>query len=349
MPVEHVNFDSQGNFTIGTGIQEMNVQKGVPTSGPPQVTQNATTGQHDASVSASVNGFNLNNLRQKAAVQVPPSAISEEPTEGPGSPEKLSVTSGAVADRTIREGIGVEAVGVESRPIQRNVSADDNVDWVASMGATLESSAIATDGQLSGQKIGQVEQVSVPASVKSVEPFNLGRIQSNAAPVAAQGNNVREDIDMANTGITAMNLGAVTAPEEASAVVKEQTEAVSAEVPFEIVTNDDMLRLCGLNQYGINSWVTSVIKAAAKAPGAVFKNAAYPDLRAFSVFLPQSSRGAVYVTLGWGRAITACSYDQKKGIYADVSAQITVDGTCAIVQGMPVASSSQRNLPAISL
>lgn len=201
----------------------------------------------------------------------------------------------------------------------------------------------------------QVPVSQVPSGAVVQESAPNAVMQQASAPTAGVSQTAQTPaMGVDSVGMQAMDLQHVakisSVPQESSVTVPAPSEAVKAPVvPFTVEGNESVFARAGANVGVRDLWIPRVVREYVKHPTAIFENVNYKGLRAYAITIPNRRQGTVFVAVGVDTYITVCAYDPKKQTVRDESAMITLDGPCALVQGMPLASTSQRNSATILL
>lgn len=148
-----------------------------------------------------------------------------------------------------------------------------------------------------------------------------------------------------------MDLGAAEPPKPQDAPKEEpKVEAPPAQEnpqdapPFVFHKYAEFLELTGLDDVQLRAFIKAVVKASFRG-ASIWESKALSPLRAYSCMVPSGrhipATAKYLVTLGWDVHVTSCYISGDFGI-SDGSSQLTCVGTCALVQGTPVALSMER-------
>lgn len=362
---ETVSYDSQGNYQVGKPLQEMDVQAGLGTAQPKMnhVSMHLPPPMPGAQAPAVEPRpkFNLASLRQKAsAPEAPAPTPAPEPEEKPETPVETPKPEEPVEEGTTQD---------ISKLLQ------DSPAPVHVPGAEPPIPApepVVEEPMAEAAPEPEEEQATEQEPVKTSTPFKLqqlglaGRMLAENVDSAAEmdaavkvGQIPLQQMDLQGERVSGTYENKVTVEEsaepvesDAGASTEQEAMTFTEETPFEIISLRELMQMLYATESVLAEWMGRVAREYSKRPTSVFSSAAYPNLRAYSITYPLGSKakaGVIYVTIGVGKKITTCAFDTKRAKLSDASQEISVSGTCAIVQEMPVASCSQRTRTAIRL
>lgn len=354
-----VSFDKHGDYHIGDPIQDMNVQteRGENPQQAPQMQhvklhQPPTMAQKAQPAVKPRGGFDLQALRQRAGVQ-------KQETSAPEPEVKSDVAP------TSQPAPAVEEYQPEhpKEELKQEVAASmGESDDIPAPEVRQEEPKEETSAQA------EVPETSAPdGRPTSFKLSQLGLVQETATSEGVDEQGMNGALSLGSDGIKKMDVTqgvAVTGQyenksgaSEASSAVKTSAPAVTEEeamnfadeTPFEVVSLDELIHIVKASKDYVASWVARVLHEQMRNPTGIFASKAYENLRAYSAVQSFGKGNTTYVTLGVGKKITVVAFDNKRQGISDASSEISVSGTCAIVQEMPVASCSQRSVAAKGL
>lgn len=337
MSDEKVTFNADGNWQFGRPLQEMDVRGKQHTDGSSQgatfVPPPQEISMGKAKKTPGIQKFDLSSLRRSAGIPADKVEPKEELT--PQKEEEKPAPPPPVVEPEIKEQPVQEAPTLEPSPEEKVQEPTPPVE--------VEEPVV----ELSSEK----EPVPPAPQPQAKPALNLQQIGLKKGSITTM--NLNDKASAHAEPVEEVTEKAV-APVIEEAPVDSQAEAVamdySSETPFEVVPLSKVLGMLHTSDDAITHWMDGVVKAYVKMPTAIFQCGFHPNLRVYSMVFGTGRRAnVVYLTLGVGKTITLCAYDGKRKTMSDASAEISVEGTCAVVAGTPVASCSQRDKAARSL
>lgn len=330
MSEEKVTFDSGGRWNVGAPVQEMDVRETGGTMMPKPgkatfVAPPAPTSPTSPTVGAKK--FDLSSLKKSAGVQAAP---ADEP-----APVQEKQEPAAEPSPVKEEPVPVEEPKAEEQPAAVDVAS------------TAEEAEEEKKEEVAEEVVPEVGEAPVePVAETPKQGFDLHQLGLLAQrPEAAK----EEKEEVMPDSVKKMDLETSAMTETvAPSVTEEEAMSFAEDTPFEVVPLDTILRMLHVDNSAISDWFGRIAREYSKRPTAIFKCGFHPNLRVYSATFKARSN-AVYLTLGVGKEITVCAYDGRNGKFKDASGEISIDGSCAIISGMPVASCSQRSREAQSL
>lgn len=351
-----VRFDQKGDYHIGEPLQDMNVQHAKEKDEGPAPMQHVHLHQPPAppQVQPTVKprgGFNLNALRQKAGISQPstPAPIQEESKKEPEA-APIAEVKPVPAEPVVEPEVKVEEVAASMPAAEPQAETPEEAAELQKESAKVPSAPVEEQAKEAPKfnlsSLGQVKSEAVEhtggnATGEGLASLGLKQMDLSATPATAPVEEAPKEEPVAQTeGV---------APTEGATVTEEEAMTFADETPFEVTDMSSLLRIVHASQDYTASWVSRVLRDMSRRPTDVFVSKAYENLRAYSAVQAMGKTNLVYITLGVGKKITTVAYDSKRKSIADASSEISVSGTCAIVQEMPVASCSQRSKAAVAL
>lgn len=393
MGTDTVHFDSQGNYTIGDGVQQMAVERKSEPS-PAALNKGGVrvfNGGASAQPAAKKPSFDLNTLRSKAASAKKPAPVkAAEPVEeakpveveelaSPAevviqeespvtreekmpaepvpadeetaeevaeteattpNPEPMAVESTEVASMSLSmqglevnrgeetPGVLEEASGEETPGVSEEMSNEET-------DATPPEVVLEETPEDATESVGDTEEPPViPPVEEEVKEADVVVEPDLLAPqddAEAESGETTPSSDTPSAPVKTMNL---------AEPVKASNTGADTDTPFDIINLPTLLQDIGLTSGELVDWILKVEQGYRRYPTAVFSSAEYPRLRAYAVIVLSGRKAGFALTLGYDTRICAVRYSNKQ--LQDFSTEISIDGTCAIIQDMPVASCSQR-------
>lgn len=389
MGTDTVHFDSQGNYTIGDGVQQMAVER-KPEPSPAALNKGGVrvfNGGASAQPAAKKPSFDLNTLRSKAASAKKPAPVKaaepveeakpvevKEPAslaevviqeEPPVTPEEKTPAEPVLADEETAEEV-VETAATTPNPEPMAVESTEVASMSLSMqglevnrgeetpGVLEEASGEETPG-VSGEMSKEGTDATPPEVVLEETPEPVGDMEEPPVIPPAEEEVKEADVVVepdlpalqgdaeAESGETAPSSDTPSAPVKTMNLaepVKAPNTGADTDTPFDIINLPTLLQDIGLTVGELVDWILKVEQGYRRYPTAVFSSAEYPRLRAYAVIVLSGRKAGFALTLGYDTKICAVRYSNKQ--LQDFSTEISIDGTCAIIQDMPVASCSQR-------
>lgn len=364
MATDKVIFDKKGSYSFSTP-KDMDVdgkraaakkpaaprkKAATPTAKKPSVPKAAPK----KAPAAPKAGFNLDSLKSRAGMQVQePEAIEEKTPVVEPAPEVVPEPVPEAVSEPMSEPIKEEPV-VETK----EVKAEEPTPEVPEESPVVEEKPVTPEFGL-GQ-VGGVTSATKPVEGSAVAPtpkaMNLGEVKNTEVRVEAPPR--AEPPKEMNLGRVEPSTPDVTPePPKVEAKPEAKPEApkpAGAPIQFDIVPPEQLLSI----PYGgtsvndipdeVSKWVYKTIKESCRHGAAIIESAAHPELRIYSVFHAGRSTD-MCVALGVDTKLAVFTVNSQTQQYVDMSASVSLSGTCAMVEGKPVASTSQRKSKAIAL
>lgn len=335
---EIVKFNQNGEYQVGKPIQEMDVED---TQAKPKQPRTSHVSMHlppqtQGDKVAPRPKFNLNTLKQKAAME-------------PTTPTETEQAKDVTGDKDPKSTGEVEVKDTATSTEPKEIESKEQV-------AIVEEADTDTEVPTSVEPMEEPEVIQEPEPKisKTAVPFKLNQLglttavekvnESTSEQGGTEQMRTKKDKDIKVEKATG------TETTGTSAEVKEMS--ITGDAAFEVISLNEMLKVGNVSEEILLLWLTKVVKEHSNRPTTIFSCATSPKLKVYSVTYPKVARGktsGVCVTIGVGKNITACILNTKSKSLGDMSGEVVISGTCATLQGVPVASCSQRDKESVTL